>query len=746
MQCRRPRYGSEVGYETSVAQHFRVDAGAIGVERLVQRTTFGRVMQSGSNMLRYRHRPAVLHSPGFNRMRIAFILCAGLSASSAWAQTAKIDFLVPPSDARHFTLLSSSARHGETVVWKDAHGDRCSRESVNVRGFKTETDQCATLAPDGTITRLTIRGFTPSGDEGEIFSADAHGASWHSPVDRGTATAPGQGMYSAAGGTFDNFAILFDRLMAAPGHTAKLLPSGQATLEKLADITVGGAKTPRHLTAYTISGLYFEPLPILADENGKFFGAVGPGLSLLPKGEEGDLGELLAKQTEALAQRSPALAHRMLLPATGPVAFTHVQIFDAEHHLFRRDMTVTTANGVITGIARAADTPPESVKGMRVVDGTGDTLLPGLWDMHQHYYDDLTGPLLLSLGITSARDPGNDNARTLDRARRRAQGVLLSPNVYPSALLDGKSPTTAQLGTAVGSLDEAIAAVRQARIDGFTAIKIYGSFHPDWVAATAAEAHRLGLHVHGHIPAGMRPLDAVLAGYDEVTHINFVLMQAMPADVVAKSNTDARMVGIGKFGGDVDLDAAPMAKLVDVLAARHGTVDPTLATFEGELVPDQGDMPAAYAPYIGTLPPVVERSFRGGGTAVPAGATRAQFRRSFAKLSALVEDLHAHGVRLVAGTDGSGLELPRELELYVAAGLSTSDALEAATLDAARDVGAADRTGSIDVGKIADLVLVKGDPSVNIGDVRHTVYVMLAGQLMDADALRSEAGISGRPK
>jgi len=61
-------------------------------------------------------------------------------------------------------------------------------------------------------------------------------------------------------------------------------------------------------------------------------------------------------------------------------------------------------------------------------------------------------------------------------------------------------------------------------------------------------------------------------------------------------------------------------------------------------------------------------------------------------------------------------------------------------------VGAADRTGSIDVGKIADLALVKGDPSVIIGDVRHTVYVMLAGQLMDADALRSEAGISGRPQ
>ena len=679
-------------------------------------------------------------------MRIVFTIGAVLAASAACAQTPAVDFLIPPADAKHFTLLSSSARHGETILWTDAHGDRCSRESINMRGFKTETDQCATLAPDGTITRLTIRGFTPSGDEAETFSSDAQGATWHSPVDHGMAASPGQAMYSASGGTFDTFAMLFDRLMVAPSHTTRLLPSGQATLDKLADITVGHGATTRHLTAYTISGLYFEPLPVLADEKGKFFGSVEPGLAILPHGEEADLGELLSKQTEALAQRSPALAHRLLLPPTGPVAFTHVQIFDAEHRLFRHDMTVTTANGVITGVARTLDVPADQIKGMRVVDGTGRTLLPGLWDMHQHYGDDLTGPLLLSLGITSARDPGNDNARTLDRARRRAQGLLLSPNVYPSALLDGISPTTAQLGTAVGSLDEAIAAVRRAKTDGFTAIKVYGSFHPAWVAPTAAEAHRLGLHVHGHIPAGMRPADAVLAGYDEVTHINFVLMQAMPADIVAKSNTDLRMIGIGRFGGDVDLDAAPMAPLVDLLASRHITVDPTLATFEGELVPEPGDMPAAYAPYIGTLPPVVERGFRTGGTAVPPGATRAQFRRSFAKLSALVADLHAHGVRLVAGTDGSGMELPRELELYVAAGLSTSDALVSATLDAARDVGAADRTGSIDAGKIADLVLVKGDPAVRIGDVRHTEYVMLAGQLMNSDTLRAAAGISGAPK
>ena len=82
--------------------------------------------------------------------------------------------------------------------------------------------------------------------------------------------------------------------------------------------------------------------------------------------------------------------------------------------------------------------------------------------------------------------------------------------------------------------------------------------NPAWIAPAAAEAHKLGLHVHGHVPAGMRPLDAVRAGYDEVTHINFILMQAMPQDVVDKSNTAARLEGPAKYGKDVDLDAPAM--------------------------------------------------------------------------------------------------------------------------------------------------------------------------------------------
>jgi hypothetical protein len=93
-------------------------------------------------------------------------------------------------------------------------------------------------------------------------------------------------------------------------------------------------------------------------------------------------------------------------------------------------------------------------------------------------------------------------------------------------------------------------------------------------------AHKLGLHVHGHIPHGMRPLDAVRDGYDEITHINFVMMQAMPDDVVQKSNTLQRFVGTAKYAAGVDLHSPKMTAYLDELARRRIAVDPTLTFFE----------------------------------------------------------------------------------------------------------------------------------------------------------------------
>jgi imidazolonepropionase-like amidohydrolase len=149
---------------------------------------------------------------------------------------------------------------------------------------------------------------------------------------------------------------------------------------------------------------------------------------------------------------------------------------------------------------------------------------------------------------------------------------------------------------------------------------------------------------------------------------------------------------------------------------------------------------------MGTLPPATERSFRTGGFTVPKDLTRADYRASFRKMMLLAAALHRAKVPIVAGTDGSGLEIVRELELYVEAGLTPAEALQAATITPARLVEADAKTGSIKVGKEADLVLVDGDPSIRIGDLRHAVWVMSDGKLMNADELRAAVGFTGKPR
>ncbi len=659
------------------------------------------------------------------------------------AQVPQDQLAKPPADAQAFTVLSTSGTNGKSFVWTAADGSRMSRESILLRGQVWEVDQQAQIGADGMPSALVVRGVTPNGDAAETFKISGGNATWKSPVDAGESKYAATAFYVAQGGTASGgTALLIETLLASADKSLALLPGGRARAEKLTEMAVGQGPAKKTVALWAITGLSPSPTPVWTTADGKFFGFVG-GLGILPVGYESEFLAMDRAQDEALAKRSPAMVQKLLKTPDGPVAFTHVRAFlDGTH--FAEDQTVVVAKGVIVaaGPSRSTSAPA----GAQIFDGAGKTLVPGLWDSHQHFPDDSAGPFLLSLGITSIRDPGNDNQLTIARAARRAQGELLSPKVYPSVLMDGKGPNTAQLGTVVTSEAEAIAAVDKAKADGFTGIKFYGTYNPAWVAPAAAEAHKLGLHVHGHVPAGMRPSQAIAAGYDEITHIYFVMMEAMPDSIVNTSNGINRFEGTGRYAKDVDLNAPPIKNLVTTMAAKKIASDPTLVVAESLFVPENGDLSPAYAPFVGTLPPTTERGFRQGGFAVPKDLTRADYRASFAKLSALVTAMHTAGVAIVAGTDGTGLELVRELELYVAAGFTPSEALAAATLAPAHLLGVDANVGSIAVGKNADLVLVEGDPSRRIGDLRNTRTVMMGGKLMDADALREASGFSGRPK
>ena len=665
------------------------------------------------------------------------------AVASAFAQVPASELAKPPANARHFVIQSTGGKHGDSWSWVAPDGTRKGRESMNLRGQVFELDSSGKAGTDGMPSTLAIRGVTPQGDAAETFSISGGTAGWKSPIDAGTAAYSVPAFYVSQGGPIETTAWFLEALLARPDKSMDLLPGGKARAAKLIDLRVGTGASAQTIALWSITGIGTSPLPIWADANNKFF-ALTLGLSWLPEAYASEQKTIEEAQAKATAAQAPGLAKALVKMPAGPVAFTGVRLFDADAPRFLADQTVVVDKGVIAAVgARSSVIVPA---GAQVIDGSGKTLVPGMWDCHMHVGDDYTGLQELSMGVTSVRDPGNDDLRTIERRSRSAAGDLLFPHVYPSSLIDGKGPYTAQVANVATSEAEAIALVDKAKANGFLGIKFYGTFNPAWLAASIREAHKLGLHVHGHIPAGIRPVDAINAGYDEITHINWVMMQAMPDSVIPVSNGIMRFEGPGRYAKDVDLEGQSIKAILGAMVSRHVFSDPTMVAFESLYVPENGDLSPSYAPFVGTMPPTTERGFRTGGFAVPRDITRADYRASWAKMVALLGRMHEAGVPIVAGTDGAGIELVHELEIYVQAGFTPAEALAAATIVPARLVGQDAKSGSIKVGKAADLALIDGDPSTRIGDLRQTRVVMLDGKLLDADALRTAAGFSGRPK
>lgn len=669
-------------------------------------------------------------------------LVAHPEAAPAAAPAAVTGLAVAPKDAERWSISSIAAKHGEATRWTGADGARVSRQSILLRGFSTEIEQRLWLGKDGLPVKLEVRGRTPAGDAAESFAAADGRFSYKSRADSGEGVLKGPAAYVPFGGTFDATAALAEALWKAPGHALDLLPSGRAKMESLGKHKVQGPNGPKELELWLQSGVDIAPQPLWFD-GGKLF-AIAATLSYLPTGWEKLGPELGRLQDEVIAARAPAQLAR-LAPKVGPLAFTHVRIFDSAGLKFVDDQNVVVAGGRITAAGPAASTPVPA--GARAIDGRGKTLVPGLWDNHMHYGGDSTGALLMSQGVTSIRDPGNAPEESRLRRERTAAGTLLGPRVLASMLIDGPGPLAAQSAVVVTNKAEAEAAVRKAKEGGFTGVKLYGSLDPALVAPIAAEAHKLGMRVHGHIPRTMRTLDAVRAGYDEITHINWVIMQAMPDSVLAESNSLARFYGPARYGSSVDLKSPAMVAYLDELATRGVDVDPTVAIFEDMYCNEPGSLGPILKPFEGVLPPAYERQGKSGGFISPLpDLPRSAMCTSFGKMKELLVELNHRGIPLLAGTDGYGLELVRDLELYVEAGLTPAQSLATATSIPAKVFGLDGEIGSIAPGKRSELVLVDGDPSKRIGDLRRVEWVVLGDRLMDGKALRTEAGLTGMPK
>ncbi|WP_066806985.1 amidohydrolase family protein [Sphingomonas asaccharolytica] len=677
------------------------------------------------------------------RILLASLLAATASIAGA-ASTPKEELMAPPAGARHYTISSTAGKHGDVWSWTMPDGRVAYRMSMSLRGWVTETDELVTLAPDKRPSAIAIRGFTDSGDATETFDVDAGGvARWKTAVDSGSAPFAAR-RYNSYGGPWLAGEMDVNALVAAGAKGIDLLPTGHASIKIGQPLTIDGPQGKKTVKLAFITGYGFSPSPVWLDQDNRFFGNAGQ-ISLLPEGYESDGPRMKDVQDKAIATMVRDIAHSFLAPANRtPTLVDNVLMFDSVAGTYLPNRAVLISNGKVAAVGAAGSI--KAPTGAVVVDGRGKTLLPGLWDSHQHVGDDWNLLQNVATGMTNYRSPGSLIEDALSIYKRRAAGDLLAPDGKISVIVDRKDPLAAQGALTVSSAAETIAAVDKIKAAGLWGVKFYTSMNPAWIAPGAAEAHKLGLHVHGHVPAGMRPLDAVRAGYDEVTHINFIMMQAMPQDVVDKANTAARLEGPAKYGKDVDLDSPTMKAFYAELATRKTIIDPTLTVWEPLMTSDGSALSPEYAPFAEVAPPSVARGWKIAGYPLFGGLTRDDFRKSFVKMVDLVGRLHQAGVPIVAGTDGYGLELVRELELYQQAGLTNAESLQTATIVPARMTGMDGRVGSIAPGKTADIILVDGDVSKDLTNLRHVRTVFLDGYRLDGAALRQASGLSGMPK
>ena len=673
----------------------------------------------------------------------ALLLLAGVSTAAVSAPVPKEQLMKPPKDAAHYVVVSQAGKHGDQWVWTQTDGSIAGRYSQSLRGWITEVDDVMKIGADGLPTEITIRGVTPNGDAAETFAVKDGKAVWKAVADSGEAAAS-NAFYLATGGTVAASIPLVAELVEAGSAGIALFPSGRATLEKGPTLQIKGPNGPKTVQLAWVRGIGPSPAPVWLDTDGKFFGQVS-FISTMPAGYEGNVKAMNDFQDVETAKAVRDIARRFRnASARGPVLFDNVRLFDADKGVFLDNQAVLAEDGKIRSVGTAGSiTPPANIK---VIDGRGKTLVPGLWDSHLHIGDDWNVLMNVATGITSFRSPGTEIDRAVDATKRWKSGDLLMGEPFVAQIIDQKHPLAAQGAEVVTSEAETIAAVRKMHDAGLWGVKFYTSMNPAWIPAGAKEAHRLGMQVLGHVPATMRPLDAVNAGYDEITHINFIAMQAMPDDVVNKANTAQRIEGPAKYFKDVDLNGPVMKNFIAELVKHKTVVDPTLVVWEGTMVSDGGVPADAYASYMGILSPSLDRFFKSAGYPVVEGYTRDDYRKSYAKMIELVGALHKAGVTIVAGTDGQGIELVRELELYKKAGMTNAEALQTATIIAARRVGVAERTGSIAVGKEADMVLVEGDVSTDLGALRRVHTVVSDGYVMDGEELRKAAGFTGKPK
>ena len=421
-------------------------------------------------------------------------------------------------------------------------------------------------------------------------------------------------------------------------------------------------------------------------------------------------------------------------PPPAALVFSHVSVIDASRPAPLHDQTVVIQGNRIVAAGPSASV--EAPRGARVVEGQGKFLVPGFWDMHVH----TTVPggrgllgLYVANGVTGVRDmAGEWEQLTRWRSEIRA-GTLAGPRIVASGpYLEGGDVPVPHLLTR--TVEEGRAGVDSLIALGVDFVKVHSQLRPETYFAIARRARERSIPFTGHVPRTVGALAASDSGQRSIEHLLAIPAPCSPADSVALAPRFAVQAALGRCS------SANLAELYARFVRNTTWITPTFtAQYEIAIWPGRGVPGDAFGHYLpDTLRRYVAAIFP-MPAGIPAGADTVG-RAMLALRMAQVAAMRRAGVRVLAGTDAPlrnsppGFGLHEELRLLVEGGLTPMEALRAATLEPAEYFGMADSLGTVAPGRIADLILLEGDPLTDIRNTRRITAVVANGRLLDSTA------------
>ena len=427
------------------------------------------------------------------------------------------------------------------------------------------------------------------------------------------------------------------------------------------------------------------------------------------------------------------------------LVFTHVTLIDATGAEAKPDMTVVIRDGRIAALGRSGKIRP--AKGARVIDASGKFLIPGLWDMHVHEWNkEAFFPLFIANGITGVRDMFSPLPPIKQWRAEVAAGTTIGPQIVAAGIiLDGPNPVCAPCSIAVGNAAEGREAVLKVKEMGSDFIKVYSMLPRDAYFAIADEAKRQNMVFAGHVPEFVSAGEASDAGQKSIEHLTGVLVACSAKEEELRKENEARLRADGFRGDTMTLEQSRALDSFDAKQAaalftrfkRNGTwMCPTLSVLRAQaFIGDADFRDDLRLKYIQNF---LRKQFwdDGFGFRSHTAEDNARARRVFQKQLEVVGMMKRAGVDFIAGTDTAnpyvfpGFSLHDELALLVQAGFTPMEALQAATRDPARHLGRLDSVGTIEKGKIADLVLLDANPLAEIGNTRKINAVVVGGRFI----------------